>query len=230
MSKNKLVIGRGTKVTVALLPDGSRASIAPQVITLSAAAAAQDANLSVSALTGPIVASLADPVFLTFEAPDGTDRFVKVVASAAAGATSLTVEPVRLAIPSASIADYPVRLLSRTSVDITPNANDITTDTFENDGYEDGIVTKIGYGINCPGNFLPLDAGYRTCVKAFNEFREVYLSIELPAPAGYAHGYIYRGVAGVTNAPLKAPADGVISADLDFKTRGKIEIIEPSIA
>lgn len=226
---NPFIIGRGSEVTVALLPKGSRASIVEQTVTLGAAATAAATSLTVAALAEPLSASADSPIFLSFvDAVDETDRFVKVTAPAADAATSLTVAALKKAIAVASTAQYPVKLQARTSADINTNANDTTTTTFDSGGYEDGIVTQIGYGVSCPGNFLSLDAGFRTCFYAFNEFREVWLTLKLPKPEGYTNGYVFKGAAAVTNCPLTIPADGIVQANLEFKFRGKLDIVEPA--
>lgn len=218
-------------MTVAKLRPGIRAAVVEQTITTGAVAAAGATSLTVAALTEPIYASPTNPVYLAFDdAVEDIDKFVKVVADAADGATSLTVAALGQGIANASTAEYPVRLQARTSADLNTNANDVTTTTFDTGGYQDGIVSQIGYGVTCPGNFLALDAGYRTCFEAFNEFYEVWLSIELPPPGGYAKGYIFKGPASVTNAPISAPADGIITANFDFAFRGKIDIVEPAVA
>lgn len=232
MSKsNAFIIGRGTEVTVALLQPGVRSEVVPQTITVGATAAAAAATtITVTPLTEPIFASPENPVFLAFEdAVDEGDRFVKVIADAADGATTLTVDPLKRGIAAASRGQYPVKLQARTSADLSTTANDTTTTTFDSSGYVDGIVTSIGYGVSCPGNFLQLDAGFRTCFFAFNEFREVWLTLKLPSPGqGYTSGYIFKGPASVTDAPLADPADGIITANLTFAIRGKLEIEEPA--
>lgn len=125
---NPFQIGRGSEVTVALLPVGSRSEIPEQTVTLGAAAAALANTLTVTALAEPITASVASPIFLSFvDAVDEADRFVKVVAPAAAGATSLTVEPLRRAISDTSTAVHPVKLQARTSADLNTTSNDVTT-------------------------------------------------------------------------------------------------------
>ena len=228
-ASNPFIIGRGSEVTVALLPKDSRAEIVPQTITLGAAAAAAASSLTVAALASPLLASATDPLFLSFiDALDETDRFVKVTAPAADGATSLTVAALKKALATASTAQYPARLQARTSASISTNANDVTSTTFDTGAYEDGVVTQIGYGVSCPGNFLSLDAGFRTCFHAFNELREVWLTIKLPVPEGYTNGYIFKGAAAVTNCPIEIPADNIITASIDFKYRGKLQIVEPA--
>lgn len=229
MANNPFVIGRGSEVAVALLPKDSRAEIVTQTITIGGPAAAAATSLTVAALTNRIAASSTDPVFLSFvDAIDQTDRFVKVTEVANSGAASLTVAALKKAIANGSIAQYPARLQARTSASISTNANDVTTTVFDSGAYEDGVVSQIGYGVSCPGNFLPLDAGFRTCFHAFNELREVWLTIKLPVPEGYTSGYVFKGAASVTNCPIEIPADNIITASIDFKYRGKIQIVEPA--
>ncbi len=227
---NQFIIGRGTKVTIALLPNGVREEVVPQTITVGITEAAVNATtIAVTALTEPLVASVANPVFLAFEdAATGGERFVVVTAPAADGATTLTVAPLKRAISAASTAQHPVKLQARTSADLSTTANDVTSTTFDGSGYVDGIVASIGYGLSCPGNFLQLDAGFRTAFFAFNEFREVWITLEMPNPgAGYTKGYIFKGAASVTDLPITDPADGIIQANVTFAMRGKLEVVEP---
>jgi hypothetical protein len=187
-------------------------------------------SLTVTALTAPLAATADDPVYLMFvDAANNTEKLVQVTANAAVGATSLTVAALDAAIANASTAIYPVKLAARTAANLNPNANDIETTTFDDDGYSDGVVTKLGYSISCPGNYLPTDAGYLTCIDAFNNFKEVFLTLELPKPTGYAKGFIFKGFAAVTNAPLDTPAEGIVQANLEFKFRGKPIITKPSL-
>lgn len=228
---NQFIIGRGTEVTIALLQPGIREEVVPQTITVGATEAAANATtITVAPLTEPLFASAESPVFLAFEdAVTGGERFVKVVANAPDGATSLTVAPLKRAIAPASTGQYPVKLQARTSADLSTTANDVTSTTFDESGYVDGIVASIGYGISCPGNFIQLDAGFRTAFFAFNEFREVWISLKMPNPgAGYTSGYIFKGAASVTDLPIADPADGIITANVTFAMRGKLEIVEPA--
>ncbi|MGL5870881.1 MAG: phage tail tube protein, partial [Xenococcaceae cyanobacterium] len=173
--------------------------------------------------------SETSPVFLAFEdAVTGGERFVKVTAPAADGATSLTVAPLKRAIAPASTGQYPVKLQARTSADLSTSNNNVTSTTFDSGGYVDGVIASIGYGLSCPGNFLQLDAGFRTAFFAFNEFREVWITLKMPNPgAGYTSGYIFKGPASVTDCPISDPADGVISANVSLEMRGKLTVIEP---
>lgn len=227
---NQFIIGRGTEVTIALLQPGIREEVVPQTITVGATeAAALATTITVAPLTEPLFASETSPVFLAFEdAVTGGERFVKVTAPAADGATTLTVAPLKRAIAPASTGQYPVKLQARTSADLTPTTNNVTSTTFDESGFVDGIVASLEYGLSCPGNFLQLDAGLRTALFALNEFREVWVTLKMPNPgAGYTSGYIFKGAASVTGLPIADPADGIITANLDFSFRGKITTVEP---
>lgn len=223
-------IGRGTRIYVAKLPEGIRERITRQTLTVATGGATVGAtSLPVTALTNAINASADSPVNVLFVNANGIETLVSIVATAAAGATSLTVAALPRAIAAASTADYPAKLLARTSAGLSTTANDVTTTTFDTDGYEDGIVSMIGYGLSAPGNFLPSDPGWVTCFEAYNNFQEVWLTLELPPPGGFTKGYVFDGAASVTNCPIDAPADGIITGNVDFKYRGKINITKPTI-
>jgi len=227
---NAFIIGRGTVVTVAPLEPGVRAEIPEQTITVGATAAAVAATtITVAALDEPLAASAENPVFLAFEdAVDGSDRFVVVTAPADAGDTTLTVAPLKRAIAPASTAIFPVKLQARTSADIATSTTDTTSTTFDSEGFADGVVTGAGYTISCGGNLLQLDAGYRTCLHAFQNFREIQVRIQLPSPgAGYTKGYVYTGVAAVTDIPTTTPSDGLITNPIALVVRGNMRVLEP---
>lgn len=227
MSKVPAVLGRGSKINVALLQPGSTSPIAPQTVTLAAAAAAAAISLTVEALDAPIAASDQAPSFLSFIDANGEESFATVTASAAAGATTLTVEPLRKAIAADAAAEYPARLSGRTSANFEPNIQDQEINTFDSDGFETGIVTKVGYQFSCDGNFLPLDAGVRSCFHAVNNFGSLWVIYSMPVPAGYTTGYTFKGVAAVTGMPIQNPADNFITANLTFKFRGQPIISVP---
>lgn len=231
MSSQPFITGKGTKVRVALTPGGERIEPTSQTITVSGAVAANATTVTTDALTADLKASSTRPVFLNFIDPlTGAERLVTVTTDADATDTSLATLAIPLGVADNSTAEFPPRLLARTASNISTNSSDTTTTTFDTDAYEDGLVTSIGYGVSCPGNFLSQDAGWRTCFHAFNEIMEVYLWVEMPVPAGFAKGYIFEGPASVTNCALDIPADGIITSPVDFKFRGKITITPPATA
>lgn len=227
MSKVPAVLGRGSKINVALLQPGSTSPIVPQIVTLAAAAPAAATALTIEPLVEPIAASAAAPAFLSFVDANGEESFATINTNAAVGATSLTVEPLRKAIAISSTAPYPSILSGRTSANFEPNVQDQEINTFDSDGYETGIVTKVGYQFSCDGNFLPLDAGVRSCFHAVNNFLSLWLIYRMPVPAGYTSGYTFKGIAAVTAMPIQNPAENFITANLTFKFRGQPIITVP---
>lgn len=227
MSKVPAVLGRGSKINVALLQPGSTSPIVPQTVQIAAIATAAATSITVEALDEPIAASANSPSFLSFVDANGEESFATVTASAAAGATTLTVEPLRKAIANASTAEYPARLSGRTSANFEPNVQDQEINTFDSDGFETGIVTKVGYQFSCDGNFLPLDAGVRSCFHAVNNFLNLWVIYQMPTPAGYTSGYTFKGVASVTAMPIQNPAENFITANITFKFRGQPIIAVP---
>lgn len=227
---NNLVIGRGTKVFVARPPSSDfRGVLTPQTITVSAVAAAGATSITVAALTEPVIASADYPGFLTFTDPvTGIERLAIVTDTADIGDTTLTVEALKREIPAGATAILPVLLSARTSTNFTPNLNNVDSITFDNSGFNNGIVTQAGYTSSAPGNFLPLDAGLLTCMEAVKQFGNVYLEIRLKAPEGYTSGWQFKGIAGVTGFPIEVPADGVISASPEFTFRGEPKILRPA--
>ena len=227
MSKVPAVLGRGSRINVALLQPGSTSPIVPQTVALASGAAAAAISLTVEALEQPIAASAAAPSYLSFVDANGEEGFATVTASAAAGATTLTVEPLRKAIAVSSTAEYPARLSGRTNANFEPNIQDQEINTFDSDGFETGIVTKVGYQFSCDGNFLPLDAGIRACFHAVNNFGSLWVIYQMPVPAGYMTGYTFKGVAAVTAMPIQNNAENFVTANLTFKFRGQPIILVP---
>jgi hypothetical protein len=226
MSKS-FIIGRGSSIKLAL--PGPDASVEPvaATVTLTAAAAAGATSLSVSAL--PTGSRIPAGSFLQFvDSATGKEVVVQVTATALATATTLTVAAIPEAIPNGSTAAWPVLLRARETANISRQGNRVTSFTFDNDGYEDGLTATITNGITANGNYLPLDAGYRLAEYAFLEFKEVYAWLELPPPsAAYAKGMTYKGRASITSIPLDIPADNIVKANIEMAFNGKPVIVQP---
>jgi hypothetical protein len=220
--------GKGTKIYVSRL--GSAGRVAPSDITVTVdtggAAAAAAAIPVTSDLTGDLEASATKPLYLTFVNADGTEVLATITAIAA---TELTCLALPAAIEAAATATFPLQLLARTAANISSGSSDTTTTTFDTDGYADGLVTGLNYSVSIPGNFLTQDAGWLTCFSAQNEFDEVWLKVELPAPpsGNYTKGFIFEGAATVTTN-IDDPADGIITAPIDAVFRGKPTITPPA--
>jgi len=226
----QLVLAKGAKIFVARPPSADfRGVLIPQTVTVTTAAAAAAVSITVTALTQPIIADADYPGFLTFTDPiTGVERLAEITATSDIGDTTLTVAPLKREIGAGFTALHPVLLSARTSTNFTPTLNNIESITFDSDGFNDGLVTQAGYTSSAPGNFLPLDAGLMTCMEAVAQFSNVYLEIRLKAPEGYATGWQFKGIAGVTGLPIEVPADNIVTASPEFSWRGQTVIQRPA--
>lgn len=220
------VIGKGTKIRIALLPVGDTTEPKSATLTSSATAIAQNLTATPTiSLTGTIAAGVLIPAgsFVSFKAPaTGKEVLVQLRADAKAGENALAVVSIPEAIAASSIAQYPLRLSGRTSADLDRKGKRTATVDFDSDGYSQGATTSIEVGIKAGGNWLPTDAGFCTAEFAFNELRTVYLWLELPKISdAYSQGRIYHGVASISSLPLKIGADNIITGDMDMNFEGK---------
>jgi hypothetical protein len=224
MAKTAFVIGKGTKVDIAMLPVGSRTQPTPTTITLAAQAAKDvdgTASITVPALGAGVV--IPSGSFLGFVEPvTGKTVIVQLTADADAGDTTLTVREIPENIASGSVATYPLRLAGRTAANIGRSGNRVSAVDFDSDGYSDGLTTSIEQTLEVPGNWLPTDAGFATTEHAFTELRECYVWVELPKiSAAYSKGRVYRGPVSVTDLPLDISADGIITGNISITFNGK---------
>ncbi len=220
------VIGKGTKVRIALLPLGSEIEPIPAVLTIGVAAIAKD-------ITDPATITLASALPANFKAPAGS--FVQFVApttgksvlvqlknDAVATETTLTVYSIPEEIAAASTAVYPLKLGGRTNANLSRSGNRTATVDFDSDGYSKGLTTSIENGITLNGNWLPQDAGFATAEFALQELRQVYIWVELPRISdAYSKGRIYHGPSSLTSIPLEIAADGVITGNIEASFEGK---------
>ena len=231
MSNGKYTIGRGTKVRVALMNECDRIIPEKPVFTVTTAADEGDTTLSVSvapATTRPIVG----PTYLNFIEANGKSHLVKVSGDIPAGATAtLTVEALKQDLPLNAIAVFPVLLGNRTSASLNDADSQQDVMTFDNNGWRDQVTTMLGNGLELPGYYSPLDAGWNTCFFARLNFREVFWELELPKPGcestGYTKGHIVRGFGGV-QMPLEVPSDNIINANITITSRGPVTFIDPA--
>ena len=230
MTTQQFQIGRGASVEVYRL-GGTRVPPTAQTLTVSNAGSpvlAPATTIPVTALAADLEASAELPLYVSFTNTDGSEVLVEVTAAAAAGDTSLTCTATPGDIDDGATAPIPARLLARTAANVNTNSNNVTTTTFDTGGWEDGIVSMNGMTFSCPGNFLQTDAGWRQCYKGWTEFKNLYLIVTLPAPAGYTTGYKFAAPCDVTSANIEIPADGIITSPLEFTVRGEPTITDPS--
>ena len=226
MAKSSFVLGKGTIVEIALLPIGDATEPVRAVLATTNAITAKDiaspAEITLSAALGAGVKIPAGS-FLGFVAPtSGKSVLVQLIADALAGDTTLAVATIPEAIAASSVAKYPLRLSGRTAANIGRKANRTAVVDFESDGYSTGLTTRLEQTLDCPGNWLPTDAGFATAEYAITELRPIFLWVTLPKISdAYSKGRIYSGVASIIDLPLDVPADGVISGKASLNFEGK---------
>lgn len=226
MSKS-FIIGRGTKVFIAM--PGPDASVEPVAGTVTLSAAATKGATSLSVTIAPSGVLIPVGSYLQFVAPNGKEVPVRVNAGATSSTTTLTVNAIPEDIPNASVAAWPVLLRARETANVSRQGNRVNSFTFDNEGYEDGMTASITNGITANGNYLPLDAGYRMVEEAFLNLKEIYAWIELPPPSSaYSKGAVYKGRASITSIPLDVPADNIVKANIEMAFNGKPTFLNPT--
>ncbi len=221
------IIGRGTKIKVALI---GADRIFPEEVTLtvSTAGAVGDSTLAV-AIAPATTRAIVAPFWINFIDPTGAESLVKVATDVAPGATAtLAVTALKKAIPINSVAGYPVLLGRRESANLTDADEMADIKIFENDGWKDSLTTMLGNGLELPGFYSPLNAGWTSCLYARNNFRELFWALYLPKPdVGYTTGHIVKGFTGV-KIPIETPADGIIKSTISFTSRSPVTFIDPA--
>lgn len=227
------VIGKGTKITAALLPEGD--STTPAIATLTTAGSA-----TVKDTTSPATITLSAAIpsgklipagtYLNFVAPTtGKEVLVQLLADAEAGDTSLSVDIIPEDIAASSVATFPLKVRGRTAANLGRTGNRVSQVDFDSDAYASGLTTSIEQTLSIPGNWLPNDAGFKTLEYAFTELREVYLWVELPKPsAAYSKGQVYHGACSITSLPIEIAADGVITGNIEVAFNGRPNQDEPT--
>lgn len=233
MAKTNFVIGKGTKVDIAMLPVGSTTEPKATTITLAVQATKDidgSATITVPALAADVVIPAGS--YLAFVAPTtGKSVLVQLTADAEATDTTLTVAAIPENIASGSVAVYPLRLAGRTAANIGRSGNRQSSVDFDSDGYSTGLTTSIEQTLELPGNWLPQDAGFATAEYAFTELREVFVWLELPKiSSAYSKGRIYKGTASITDLPLEVSADGLITGNISLAFNGKPELVADAAA
>lgn len=224
MAKTSFVLGKGTKVEIALLPLGSRVEPKRTTVTL-AAEAVKDVTGGATIAIPVLGAGVLIPAgsYLAFVAPtSGKTVIVQTTADAKEGDATLEVVSIPETIISESVANYPLRLSARTAANLGRTAQRTSSITFDDDGYSDGLASSIEQTLECPGNWLPLDAGFATAEYGFTELREIYMWLTLPKISdAYSKGRVYSGPGSITGLPLGIPADGVITGNISLTFNGK---------
>lgn len=220
------VIGRGTKLYVALLPVGDETEPAELTLTTTN-------SVTAKGVSGPVTITLSGAVaagkrivagnFLNFvDEATGKEVLVELTADVEPTDTTIEVAIVPEDIPASAVATFPMRLKGRTAANLDRSGNTTSVVDFENEGYSTSVQTSIEQGFSAPGSFLPTDAGFATCEKAFEDLRQIYVWLELPkTSAAYSKGRVYHGPCAISNLPLEIPADGALTGNLEGAFNGK---------
>lgn len=216
---NDFAIGLNTYGAVQALVLGTRIPVATTVVTNGASVAAVGATtLTVSALPVGVKAGQV----LYFGAAVGTRiKPVVVNTTAAAAATTIIVEPLTVSIAAADTAfNYADdRIYGGTSSGFNLTATDVTANTFEAAGWQDGKVTGGAWSIPWAGNFRPSDPAFLIVENAATLFTEVWIRLSLPGESANLARSI-QGVATIDGLQISSPSDGIRTATWSFKGRG----------
>jgi hypothetical protein len=223
------VLGSNTIVKIAMLPLGTRVEPVTATPTVGGATAVAKGATSIT-LQSALPAGLTIPAnsYLNYKDATGKEVLIQLSQDGLGGSSALQIYSAPETIAVGASAEFPMRLRGRTNADIDRTGNRVTSITFDEFGYEDGLTTSISQGITANGNWSPLDAGYATTEYAFNEKRECWLILELPKPSdAYTKGRVYKGPGSITSAPLGVPADGIITGNLTMSFNGRPFIVNP---
>lgn len=235
MAGKKLIVGRGTVVTLAPLPECERIKPQETTFTVSAAGAAENATsipiTMTPAITRNIPASVTAPIYLNFVEANGKEHFVVVTAPITPASTSITVEAIPQEIAASATAAYPPILSNRTSVSISTNDSDQASATFDDNGWADGTIAMLGQSVDAQGNYSPLNAAWNTALTARLNIRECWLKVVLPPPTCdelYTKGHTIEGVVSISSMNMEIPSDNIITTPIGFVFRGEVEYTRPS--
>ncbi|MEY2778706.1 MAG: Phage tail tube protein [Actinomycetota bacterium] len=237
----KVQVGRGTKVRVA---PANCALIPPPDVTFTATAGAAAAATSIT-VTSTAVGTWAanNPIdtnpYLQFVDPaTGQEYLVKLNGNVASGATTLTVEPLKKAIPASAVAIFPTILSVRETANISTQDENAEVVTFDNDGWKDNIKTSLGWNTELNGPYLPTDAGYLNAQMSRLGFEDgetakVYVIITLPKPGcendtTYTKGASFRGFGLIEAMNIESSAKGIITGNISLTGCGKLTYELPS--
>lgn len=235
-ASKKVLVGRGTKVFVA---PANCALIPPPEVTFTATAGAAEAATSITVTATPVGTWAANnPIdtnpYLQFVDPaTGQEFLVKLTAPVSSGATTLSVEALKKAIPATAVAIYPTLLSVRETANISTQDENAEVVTFDNDGYKDYVKTSLGEQIELNGPYLPTDAGYLNVFQTRRAFKDgepakVYVVVKLPKPGCVnddtytEHGGKWRGFAMIESTNVEIQSKGIIAGNISLTCCGEL--------
>lgn len=144
------------------------------VITMAGTATAGATSLTVAAT--PNTREVIAPVWLTFADADGAEVDVLVTENIAAGATALTIAPLRLNIATAATADYPAKFPGMLGINWEPVGEIDTTVPLDSEGYQSSSYTTLGGSFSVERHWF-LDPAWLYCENAARKKELVWLSV-----------------------------------------------------
>jgi hypothetical protein len=151
---------------------------------------------------------------------NGIEYLIKLTATAAVGATSLSVAALDEGIPAGSQIGFPVEFFDRTDADTNEKIDKADFLTFNTAGRTDGVATKITAEGKLGGLFYERCPSYNTAAFASSNGREVWLVISDPV---YRDGWNRRKIEGpalILSRDKARKADGFITNDMSYQFLG----------
>ncbi|HLO85683.1 MAG TPA: hypothetical protein VK203_11855 [Nostocaceae cyanobacterium] len=216
---------KGTKLYIALLPPGINDKPVDQKLTILSATQgleiARDAT--VIPLEEPITGKIPKGQWLLFKHPEnGIERLVQLSEDALPNDEELAVFRISEVIPDGAVAEFPVKVQSRTSASVSRSAALQSTTTFDSGSERDGTTTTRERNLSAPGNYLYYDAGLRTAEYAYENDLLIWVRRELPPPNdAYITGKVTQGPCGITSLPDEVAADGFILQNFEVAFLGQ---------
>jgi hypothetical protein len=225
---SELLRTTGTKLFIAPLEVGVCAEPQSFTATTSGVTAAGDAETVNLSAALPANVRVPEGTVLGAVSPAGETYLIYLTEPAIAGENSLTGD-VPVAIPSGSTIAYPLRLKGRTQASINRQGTRTASVSFDNDGYDQGLVTGASASFSLNGNYLPNDPGYATAELLFEQQltngASAYVWIELPKTrAGSTKGKTYHGRASLLTVPIDGAGGGIYTGNITGNFEGKPSI------
>lgn len=202
--------------TFTLANTGTTTPASMTVGSVSGAATTVSKGATSITLAFPLIGRIAAGQYLRF-ASGNTEVTVKVMVTAEAGATSLTVQAVDEAIPAAAIAAFPPEFTHRSAASISPAYEFTGFSTFNTGGFEDAVQTTSSAEADLSGIYFELDPVYRTIADAAPNGREFALILDYKQPKEGWSGRRRMAVCGITGREEPVTVEGFIEANFTAK-------------
>jgi len=230
MACTRIEIGRGTKVRIHPLEEGDCLEPTWQTLTVSGSVskvlAPTFVPLQAALTTGVIIPS---GFYVKAVTPAGKDVLLQLNARAIAGATSLSVTQVPIALTNGSDIEIPEFLTGRTDANLSRETEVVTLTTFDTNAAQQGRAVGTSATMELPGVFSQTDASYLNLTRARSLGTNVYAWVLLTVPtADYASGTVFKGEFIVGSLPVSIPAAGTLQGDVTLTLNGELVTVPPT--